>query len=44
VIGHGKPGSHGKVMEIDLVWKSRGGLQKNPGKVREIRLTLEILK
>ena len=47
VTGHGKPGSQGKVMEIDLVWKSQGDLQKNPGKpgeVMEIRLTLEILK
>ena len=26
--GHGKPGSQGKVMEIDLVWKSQGDLQK----------------
>ena len=33
-----------EVMEIDLVWKSRGDLQKKPGKVGEIRLTLEILK
>ena len=44
-IGHGKPGSHGKVMEIDLVWKSHGDLQKNPGKpgkVMEICLTLDI--
>ena len=41
VTGHGKPGSHGKVMEIDLVWKSHGDMQKKRGKVMEICLTLE---